>query len=204
MDNVEIYNCSQMDSYDAALNWYQATGESVISNSSLHNGMGWGVNIDSSKNVIFDNNTFYNFRPIGLGVDYSENVTITNNIMIRIMERDTIEAFRTYVDRKGGYCICSVYASSASCKDIVVNHNIAAGITMAGFWAMAQNCEDDNESFYGNVAHSIGGTNSGGMGVIYNADSSDRRQVTECYSASYFSAYKCAKHGALTHIGPTI
>jgi hypothetical protein len=173
MDNVEIYNCSQMDSYDAALNWDGASLESVVSNSSLHNGMGWGVNIQNSKNVIFDNNTFYNFRPIGLGVDYSENITITNNVMIRIMERDTIEAFRTYVDRKGGYCICSVYDSSASCKDIVVNHNIAAGITMAGFWALAQNCDEENTKFYGNVAHSIAGTNEGGNGVIFNKDNSE-------------------------------
>jgi hypothetical protein len=54
---------------------------------------------------------------------------ITNNILIKVVERTTIEANWNYVDRKGGYAICAVQASSSSCSNITVNYNIAAGIT---------------------------------------------------------------------------
>jgi len=142
----------------------------------------------------------YRFRPIGLAVDYSQDIEINYNVLVDVVERDTIEANWSYVDRKGGYAICAVYASMSSCSNITVNYNIAAGITMAGFWAMAQDCDEDNDSFYGNVAHSIAGTDFGGNGVIYSSTGS-AQQTGTCYSGSYFSAYKCAKLGALSHDG---
>ena len=79
----------------------------------------------------------YNFRPIGLAVDYSSDIVINNNVMIKVVERDTIEADPSYVDRKGGFSICTLYWSIASCSNITVNYNIAAGITMSGFVAIA-------------------------------------------------------------------
>jgi len=46
MDNVEISNCSQQDSYDAAIGWEAATaGQSSITNCAIHNGLAWAVNI---------------------------------------------------------------------------------------------------------------------------------------------------------------
>jgi cell migration-inducing and hyaluronan-binding protein len=72
MDNVEIYNCSQQDSYDAAIGWNSAiTLESSVTNSAIHNGLGWAVHIEQSKNVVFDNNVMFNFRPFGLVVEAS-------------------------------------------------------------------------------------------------------------------------------------
>jgi hypothetical protein len=108
------------------------------------------------------------------------------------VERDTIEANWSYVDAKGGYAICAVLGSSKSCSNVTVNYNIAAGITQAGFWAMFNDCDEDNERFYGNVAHSVFGTDSGGHGAIFFNDKSRPKQNSECMSASYFSAYKCA------------
>jgi len=173
MDSVEIYNCSQMDSYDAALMWENAeTLQSSVTNSAIHNGLGWGVRIEASKNIEFSNNVMYDFRPFGLVVDYSSDLTINNNVLIKVVERTTIEANWNYVDRKGGYAICAVYASSAGCKNVTVNDNIAAGVTMAGFWAMMQNCDEENLSFRGNIAHSVAGTNDGGNGAIFFQDES--------------------------------
>jgi hypothetical protein len=72
MDNVEVYNCSQMDTYDAAVGWYAATFlESSVTNSAIHNGLGWAVHIENSKNVVFENNVMFNFRPFGLVVEAS-------------------------------------------------------------------------------------------------------------------------------------
>lgn len=136
MDSVEIYNCSQQDTYDAALAWNSATLESSVSNSAIHSGMGWGVYIESSMNINFDNNVIYDFRPVGVAVDAVKNVAITNNILMKVVERDTIEANWNYIDRKGGFAICSVMNSISSCSNITVNYNTAVGITMAGFWAI--------------------------------------------------------------------
>jgi len=168
MDSVEIYNCSQMDSYDAALMWENAkTLQSSVTNSAIHNGLGWGVRIEASANVVFSNNVLYDFRPFGVVADYSSDLVINENVLIKVVERTTIEANWNYVDRKGGYAICAVYASSAACTNVTVNDNIAAGAPMAGFWAMMHNCDEENLSFRGNVAHSIAGTNDGGMGAIF-------------------------------------
>lgn len=49
------------------------------------------------------------------------------------------------------------------------------------------------------MAHSIAGTNDGGYGVLYTSDKSSSQG--ECYSGSYFTAYKCAKLGASGHDG---
>lgn len=122
MDSVEIYNCSQMDSYDAALMWENArTLPSSVTNSAIHNGLGWGVRIETSANVVFSNNVMYDFRPLGLVVDYSSDLVINNNVLIKVVERATLEANHKYVDKKGGYAICAVYVSSGACTNVTVN-----------------------------------------------------------------------------------
>lgn len=99
--------------------------------------MGWAVYIENSMNINFDSNVLYDFRPVGVAVDYVKNVALTNNILMKVVERDTIEANWSYIDRKGGFAICAVMSSMASCSNVTVNYNTAVGITMAGFWAMA-------------------------------------------------------------------
>ena len=68
-DNVEIYNCSQTDTLNAALRWENnAMGHSSVTNSAIHSGFGWGINVQSSANVLLQNNVVWGFRPIGVGV----------------------------------------------------------------------------------------------------------------------------------------
>lgn len=44
MDGVEIKNCSQVDTHNAALRFDGNTGSySIISNSSIHDGYAWGL-----------------------------------------------------------------------------------------------------------------------------------------------------------------
>jgi hypothetical protein len=46
LDNVEVYNCSQIDTFKAAIRFESAVSlHSSISNSTFHNGYGWGANI---------------------------------------------------------------------------------------------------------------------------------------------------------------
>lgn len=66
MDNVEIHNCSQVDTENAALRFASAaSGHSSITNCALHSGLGWGMVISSSANINVKNNNIFNFRPMG-------------------------------------------------------------------------------------------------------------------------------------------
>lgn len=72
MDHVEIYNCSQANTYKAAIRFEGAsTKHSKISNSAVHNGIGWGMRIKTSANIVIENTYFYDFRPVGIAVDSS-------------------------------------------------------------------------------------------------------------------------------------
>lgn len=69
MRNVEIFNCSQIDTLKAALRFESAaTHYSEVSNCSFHNGYAWGFRAVGSANINITGNIFHNFRPIGLGV----------------------------------------------------------------------------------------------------------------------------------------
>jgi hypothetical protein len=62
MDNVEVYNCSQEDTFNAALRFEsQGTIGSKVSNSVFHHGLGKGLQILNAQNVELDNNLFYDF-----------------------------------------------------------------------------------------------------------------------------------------------
>jgi len=81
LDSVEIKNCSQRDSYKAAVRFDSAsTLWSKVSNCAIHNGIGWGVHIINSEKVVFYNNMIFAFSPIGFGVQASKNITIDQNV----------------------------------------------------------------------------------------------------------------------------
>lgn len=133
MDNVEIFNCSQIDTEKAAIRFESATSMyHSITNSVLHNGYSWGLLVKSSANVHIDNNILFQFRPIGLSISNSNNVTIDNNVVAGIVERSTIEPDLHSVDKGGGFSICSYYGGEV-CNGIRVRNNLAAGIVYAGF-----------------------------------------------------------------------
>jgi hypothetical protein len=49
LDNVEIYNCSQIDTFKAALRFENSNkGYSSVRNSAIHNGYGFGVQVKNS------------------------------------------------------------------------------------------------------------------------------------------------------------
>ena len=67
MENVEVYNCSQIDTQKAAIRFEGATAKhSEVINCTFHNGYSWGVYIKSSNNILFKDNIVFNFRPIGV------------------------------------------------------------------------------------------------------------------------------------------
>jgi len=62
MDGVEIHNCTQPNTNNAALRWENAMkGYSEVTNSAIHNGLGWAVTFIGSANVRMANNVMYGF-----------------------------------------------------------------------------------------------------------------------------------------------
>jgi len=195
MDHVEIKNCSQIDTQKAAVRFTGAVGGySSVTNSAIHNGHGWGINVEKSQNVHLSNNIIYNFKPVGVAIQTSGNITYDRNILSHVYER-VITAMDQYVDPRGGVCICSLLKEDR-CTDLVITDNIVAGAAHAGFIAPGHDCGDTaQKSFRGNVAHSVQG-HKGGHGVYAFPNPASPTHST-CYEVSHFSAYKNYLQGAM-------
>lgn len=169
MHNVEIFNCSQINTMKAAIRFEGASGKwSHISGCSLHNGHGWAINIVSSANVKIENNVAFSFKPIGLAIMTSSNITIDNNIVAHIYERVLDADF--IVDRRAAYTICALLEND-KCRNIKITRNIAAGAAYAGFVMPGHDCGVYDDTISHNIAHSIEGF-KGGMGAVILPDAS--------------------------------
>jgi hypothetical protein len=63
-----------------------------VTNSSFHNGLGWGGRILNSANIEMSNNIFFNFRPFGVAIDSTMNLTFDSNFVGGTTERTTFES----------------------------------------------------------------------------------------------------------------
>jgi hypothetical protein len=76
-DNVEVHNCSQYDTYKAAIRFEGAKlGSSKISNSAIHHGLGMAFNVEFSENIILQNNNIFNFQKYGINIMTSKKITL--------------------------------------------------------------------------------------------------------------------------------
>mmetsp|Transcript_43949 Transcript_43949/g.42526 ORF Transcript_43949/g.42526 Transcript_43949/m.42526 type:complete len:115 (-) Transcript_43949:1392-1736(-) len=67
LSHVEVYNCSQYDTYKAALRFEGATfrQDSHVRHSTFHHGLGLGLHIINSENIHLDSNVFFDFVRFG-------------------------------------------------------------------------------------------------------------------------------------------
>lgn len=122
----------------------------------------------NSANIHLKDNVFYDFRPVGIAVDFSQNITLDGNVLMRVLERTSIEADGMFEDKRGGFAICSYHASHGACSDLQIKNNIATGVTFAGFIVPGDKCGETNyKAFYNNVGHSSAGTKGGYGAIIY-------------------------------------
>ena len=198
MDSVEIYNCSQIDTHYAAIRFENAlTMGQRVTNSAIHNGLGWGLAAKQSRNLEITGNIFFNFKQIGVGLDSVQNVVFDSNVLSVVTERTTLEFSSSMsADVQGGIAVCSL-TYPRPCTDVQVSNNLVAGSIYAGFLTMGQDCGDDNAlTFKDNVAHSVsGGLN--GIGAMIFPDPA-KESHAECHQASHFKAYKCEEQGILS------
>ena len=142
-DHVQVYNCSQKDSYHSAIRFEGATGGySRISNSAVHNGLDWGLLILNSNNIEIINNAFVGYRAVGMNLSKFRNSTITGNFIGDVVGRG-IEFIDSTIDKEACVAFNSYYSTNPT-YDVVFTDNIAAGCLYAGFVAPGHAC-DDNE-----------------------------------------------------------
>ena len=170
-DNVQVYNCSQKDTFKASIRFDQAYGSanttSKITNSAIHNGLDWGLSIDGSRNIEVKDSHFVGFRQLGVRIDTASNITFTGNFIGDVRRRE-INVLGMFTDKEA----CVAYGSFKENKSGTVTSkmtfkdNIAAGCPFAGFIAPGEDCDAvDPVSFKNNTAHSVDG-----MGVYAYAN----------------------------------
>jgi len=136
-----------------------------VTNSTFHNGLGWGLALFKSENIFMQNNIWWGFRPLGGVWDEVKNITFDGNVIAHVVDRTTFVSMDKLLDKKAGLSVCEYRGTS--CSDLQITNNLIAGTAYAGFIVPGHRCGDENQKvFRDNVAHSIYGTNNEGHGAI--------------------------------------
>jgi len=191
-DGVQVYNCSQKDSYHSAIRIEGATGgHSRIKNSVTHNGLDWGISVINANNIELIDNIFVGYRAVGMNLDKIRNMTVTGNFIGDVVSRK-LNVIDSTIDKEACVAYSSYFNNGPGnpSYDITFKNNIAAGCQYAGFVAPGHECDDTSQvSFRNNIAHSIGGE-GGGYGAYMYANPALSKSK-KCFEISHFTAYKC-------------
>ena len=184
-DHVEVKNCGQRDTHNAAIRFDNALQglDSHIQNSVIHGSLGWLMKINSSANIKVTNTAFIGGRGIGINLHNVNNVEIDGIFVADINSQDLATSPPTALVKEACVAMCSQFSDS-SCINTYIRNSIAAGCSFGGFVAPGHECEEPNENFYNNIAHSIKGS-----GFYIFPDPLDNSQ-DDCFEASYLTAYK--------------
>ena len=157
MDNVEARNCSQRDTYKAAVRFEGALGgPSQIRNSVVHGGLAWLLYIASSSNVDVKDSSFIGARAVGVNLHSVRNVHLDGVFVADVEERE-LTSIDSAVDKRACVAFCS-YWEPDECFGSSVTNPIATGCPFGGFVAPGHDCDDassGNGKFEGNVQEGI-------------------------------------------------
>jgi len=146
MDSVQVYNCSQRDTYKAAVRFdlaYTAeTRRNFIRNSAIHNGLGWGLAVKDSSHVTVENTAFIGFRAVGIMIHSSKMLNFDGVFVADVPEREVV-AIDKFVDKRSGWAVCSYFGESG-CDDISIINSAAVGTVWAGFMMYGHECGESS------------------------------------------------------------
>jgi hypothetical protein len=130
IDNVEIYNCSQYDTWKAALR-FQGTkfGYSRVSNSSIYSGLGIGLEVMYAENIEIVNNNFWEFLKYGINIVTSNNITIDGNWVMGVQWREVQAS--TVGDPTAGIVGCG-HIMSDECINLKIINNVVGAVENSG------------------------------------------------------------------------
>ena len=88
LDSVEVYNCSQRNTFMSAIRFEnQALNSSSVTNSAVHGGWAWAFSAQQAQDLFIHNNAFIGAYAVGAAIIASHNVTFTNNIVGHVGKR---------------------------------------------------------------------------------------------------------------------
>jgi len=169
--NVEVYNCSQENTFQAAIRFEGATTKHhLVQNTVVHEGHGWSFLSMTSANVLVKDSDFIGAKVIGFSIQTSYNITVDGVMQADVLKRKlTLGGGNKFVDKEGCFSICA-YNGPEVCPNISIKNSVATGCTYAGFVVPGHKCglSATQQVFRNNVAHS-----SEGSGAVIFPDGSD-------------------------------
>lgn len=109
MDHVEVYNCSQINTFKSAIRFEGVNNlTQVVTNSAVHGSLAWSLSAQYSSNIFVENSAFIGARAVGVNVISSQNVTINNIIVGDVIVREDVTGFNM-VDKEACIVICGYF-----------------------------------------------------------------------------------------------
>ena len=192
LDSVEVYNCSQRNTWKSAVRFEQATRQpKLIKDSSIWGSLAWGLSSQFSGNIHVENTHVIMAKAVGVNVITSNNVTFERIVVGDVTKR--VFGAQALIDKEACVSLCA-YNGPDDCTDIKIRNSIAGGCAYAGFIQVGHDCDnsDTQDNFRGNVAHS-----SERVGAHIVPDKMFDHHM--CYEGSHFAAYKCSEQGVAVH-----
>jgi len=157
MDNVEMWHVGQRQTFKAGLRFDSATTNThTVTNSVIHEGLGWGLSVTLSKNVNVSNTQVIGFKAVGVSIHSSHDVTMDGIMTADVLPRD-FTAIGKLVDKEGCMLVCSYHEPDTGCANVVVKNSLSVGCKFSGFIAPGHGCAEENTNFFNNVARSVEG-----------------------------------------------
>ena len=132
-NNVEVYNCSQENTFQSAIRFEGANTKShLVQNSVVHEGHGWTFKAVMSSNILVKDSDFIGAKALGFVVTQCANVTIDGAMIADVLKRKLdLGGGNNFADKEGCVSICA-YTGPEVC-DVSVINSVAAGCRYAGF-----------------------------------------------------------------------
>jgi len=108
-ENVQVYNCSQKNTENAAVRFENARGreDNRIQDSVIHNGLGWGLHVKDSKRIQVSGNTIAGFRALGAKASSVDDFTFNDNMVFDVIRREDFGTEDMIVDVEACVSICA-------------------------------------------------------------------------------------------------
>jgi cytoskeletal protein CcmA (bactofilin family) len=79
----------------------------MVSNSAIHHGLGFGIQIEDSANVVIQNTIIFDFVKFGFNVKTSKNITVDGNFVGYIHSRHL--KILSSGDPQGAFLACAQF-----------------------------------------------------------------------------------------------
>ena len=149
LQGVEISFGGQPDTERAALDikFVQGPGPmSFVHNCSIHDGIGWGIHVLSSKNVSIEDNLFFNCEKFLVRAISSNNYTIIGNLLIAPRKRNLTDT--GLYDMVAGIDIFKDQVPKNTGSSFSITRNLVQGGDGNGFVIPGMECGEQNIGFY--------------------------------------------------------